>query len=52
MAVHHAVLTLRLDGFLQVRLAAPGGLPRRSAHATLAPAIEVCFDPDGSDLQR
>lgn len=52
VAVHHAVLTLRLDGFLQVRLAAPGGLVRDSAHAALAPSIEVCFDPEGADLQR
>jgi hypothetical protein len=52
VAVYWLVLTLRLDGFLQVRLAAPGGLRRDGAQARLAPAIEVCFDPEGTDLQR
>ncbi|MBP6777640.1 MAG: lamin tail domain-containing protein [Piscinibacter sp.] len=52
VAVYRLVLTLRLDGFVQVRLAAPGGLQRDSAHARLAPTIEVCFNPEGTDLQR
>jgi hypothetical protein len=52
VAVQCVVLTLRLDGFLQVRLAAPGGLVRHSVHAVLAPAIEVQFNPEGTDLQR
>ena len=52
VAVYALVLTLRLDGFLQVRLAAPGGLRRDSAHARLAPSLEVCFDPEGTDLER
>ena len=52
VAVHCVALTLRVDGFLQVRLAAPGGLARHSVHALLVPTIEVRFNPEGSDLQR
>jgi len=52
VAVHHAVLTLRLEGFLRVRLAAPGGLLRDSAFAGQVPTLEVCFDPTGIDLPR
>ena len=52
VAVYALVLTLRLDGFVQVRLAAPGDLVRDSVHARLAPSLEVCFDPEGTDLER
>lgn len=52
VAVYAARIELRLDGFLQVRLAAPGGLARDSAHARLGPTLQVCFDPEGTDLQR
>lgn len=52
VVVHHVVSTLRLEGFLQVRLAAPGGMHRESPNAAMVPAIEVCFDPEGTDLQR
>lgn len=52
VAVHSALLTFRLDGFLQMRLADAGGLRRDSAHAVLAPQLEVVFDPEGPDLQR
>jgi len=46
------VLTLRVDGCVQLRLASPDGLKRDAPHARLAPAIEVRFDLEGSDLQR
>jgi hypothetical protein len=53
VAVHHAVLTLRLDGCLQVRVTAPpGGLVRDSAHAALAPSVEVCLTRRGRSATR
>ncbi|MEI8029266.1 MAG: lamin tail domain-containing protein [Comamonadaceae bacterium] len=52
VAVYRVVLTLRLDGCVRVRLAAPDGLMRVNVHAMLTPEIEVCFNPSGSDLQR
>lgn len=52
VAVYGARLVLRLDGFLQVRLAVPGGLTRDSVHARRAPTLQICFDPEGTDLQR
>jgi len=52
VALHHALLTLRLNGFLRVRLAAPGGLVRDSAFGGVVPSLQVCFDPEGTDLQR
>jgi hypothetical protein len=50
--VYRAVLVLRLDGFLRVELAAPGGLQRRSLFADSVPSLEVCWAPAGNDLQR
>jgi len=52
VALHHALLTLRLNGFLRVRLAAPGGLVRDSAFGAVVPTLQVCVDPEGTDLQR
>lgn len=49
VALHHGVLTLRLEGLLHCRLAAAGGLARGSAYAGLAPALEIVFDPPGPD---
>jgi hypothetical protein len=48
-ALHHGRATLRIEGLLNCRLAAPGGLTRASAYAGLAPAIEIVFDPPGAD---
>lgn len=44
------VVTLRLEGFLHLRLARPGGLARRSAYAQ-ALRLEIHADPAGRDLQ-
>jgi hypothetical protein len=45
------VLTLRVDGFLHVQLARPGGLLRRSAYE-LPLRLEIVADPAGTDVQR
>ncbi|MBX3602783.1 MAG: lamin tail domain-containing protein [Rubrivivax sp.] len=52
VVLHVVTLTLRLDGFLHLRLAQPGGLPRRPAYAAATPQMDVVFDPDGPDLAR
>lgn len=52
VVLHVHALTLRLDGFMHVRLAQPGGLPRLPAHATAVPELQVVFDPAGPDLAR
>lgn len=44
------LLTLRLEGFLHLRLARPGGLSRRSAYAQ-ALRLDIVADPAGRDLQ-
>jgi hypothetical protein len=49
VALHHGQVTLRVEGPLHCRLAAPGGLARGSAYAGLAPAIEIVSDPPGPD---
>lgn len=48
--LHAVTLTLRLDGFLHLRLAQPGGLTRHPAYAAATPAMEVVHDPEGPDL--
>lgn len=48
--LHVVTLTLRLDGFLHLRLAAHGGLVRHPAYAAAAPAMQVVHDPEGPDL--
>jgi hypothetical protein len=51
VAAAQVVLSLRLDGFLHLLLARPGGLVRRSAY--LAPLrLEIVADPEGSDVQH
>lgn len=52
VVLHVVTLTLRLDGFLHLRLAQPGGLPRLPAYAAAVPELQVVFDPAGPDLQR
>lgn len=48
--LHVVTLTLRLEGFLHLRLAQPGGLVRHPAYAAATPAMEVVHDPAGADL--
>lgn len=50
--LHVVTVTLRLAGFLHLRLAQPGGLRRLPAHAAAAPEMQVVFDPEGADLAR
>jgi hypothetical protein len=52
IAIHRALLVLRLDGFLRLQLVASGGLQRVSLFAEGVPLLEVCWSPEGSDLQR
>jgi hypothetical protein len=49
VALQHGLATLRVEGMLQCRLSAPGGLARGSAYAGLAPTLEIVFDPPGPD---
>lgn len=49
VALHHGLVTLRVEGLLHCRLAAIGGLARGSAYAGLAPALQIVFDPPGPD---
>lgn len=48
--LHAVTLTLRLDGFVHLRLAQPGGLVRQPAYAAATPAMQVVHDPAGPDL--
>ncbi len=50
VAVAQVVLGLRLQGFLHVQLARPGGLVKHSAYAVPV-RLEIQADPAGRDLQ-
>ena len=50
VAVAQVVIVLRLEGFLHMLLARPGGLARESAYA-LPLRLEILADPAGQDVQ-